>query len=90
MLQCFYVNATRNALLEYGRHPEDESTLSMLHDMHQKASAALEAATQLPAVNPEDLEMWHRIMCTTVRPASGIYHLPSCPPRQTQLYDVSS
>ncbi len=77
MLQNAYVNATRNAQLAWGKDPSCESTLSILHDMHRKASAGLKAAKQLPTVNPEDLEMYARIMCTLVRPAIGLSHLPS-------------
>ncbi len=74
MLQNAYVLGTRNALLEYGKQMHPRSA-SMLHVLHRKACAVMEAAAQLP-VPPQDLEPYKRIMGTTVRPATGMSYLP--------------
>ncbi|CAL5220282.1 g2267 [Coccomyxa viridis] len=58
-----YVLGARTALEEWIEHPKCVSTLSLPRILHEKASAAMEAATQLP-LDPEALEQHKTFLCT--------------------------
>ena len=63
--------AIRCTMDEYASHPDRESRLTEAHALHKKASAALEAAQQLPG-DTKDLAKFRKALWTVV--CSGIVY----------------
>ena len=70
LLQSAYLLGAKSALDKHSKHLHCKLSLSLLMDLHKRASAALEAVAQVP-IKPERLETHTNLLSDLVRPAIG-------------------